>query len=567
MAIDYELQSKSPTKVSQEDADRPWDRDADQLTRLGKVPVLKRNFGFLSLLGFSCTVLVTWEGTLLTFQLPYANGGPAGAIYGFLLVWFGMLCTYLCLSELASMHVPVPLLQHRDTDFFGEKGTYVWWSIPLGLDASTQVLSKVSELYHWSIHSVVMTLGWLTITGWQATCASGAFNAGIFIQGLIVLCNPSHVPKGWQNTLLAWAVLAFAVFINTIASSSLAKFEGLILILHIVGFFAVLIPLTYLAPHASAQDVFRTFINVGGWDTQAYSFFIGLVGAVYAFVGADSAVHMAEEIKNAAVVIPQAILFSVGINGALGFSMLIAVLFCLGDPSMVPTTVLQTSLGFPFIQVFLDATKSVSGTAIMASIVLVLGISSTVGLLASSSRMFWSFARDRGLPFWQKISEVDGRTSIPVTAVGTTTTISALLALIGIGSSVAFNDIISISVVGLYASYLVATILLLWRRVTGTIRPAFETPIESTIFNAPNSILTWGPFKMPRVIGALVNSLAIAYMIIVFLFAFWPPALPVGPASMNYACLVFGVTVLLSVAWYIVHGRKVYKGPVVEAEH
>ena len=221
-----------------------------------------------------------------------------------------------------------------------------------------------------------------------------------------MLCNPGHTPKGWQNTLLAWAVLAFAVLINTIASSSLAQFEGLILVLHIVGFFAVLIPLTYLAPHASAQDVFRTFLNTGGWDTQAYSFFIGLVGAVYAFVGADSAVHMAEEIKNAAVVIPRAILFSIGINGALGFAMLIAVLFCFGDPAQVPTTVVQTPLGFPFIQVFLDATKSVPGTAIMASIVLVLGISSTVGLLASSSRMFWSFARDRGLPFWQTISEV-----------------------------------------------------------------------------------------------------------------------------------------------------------------
>lgn len=205
---------------------------------------------------------------------------------------------------------------------------------------------------------------------------------------------------------MAWAVLAFAVLINTVASTSLAKFESLILILHIVGFFAILIPLTYLAPHASARDVFKTFLNAGGWDTQAYSFFIGLVGAVYAFVGADSAVHLAEEVRNAAVVIPRAILFSVGINGALGFAMLIAVLFCLGDPSLVPTTVLQTSLGFPFIQVFLDATKSVPGTAIMASIVLVLGISSTVGLLASSSRMFWSFARDRGLPYWQRISEV-----------------------------------------------------------------------------------------------------------------------------------------------------------------
>ena len=182
----------------------------------------------------------------------------------------------------------------------------------LGLDASTEILSKVSELYHWSACSI-------TITGWQATCASGAYNAGIFIQGLVVLCNPTHIPKGWQNTLLAWTVLAFAVLINTIASTSLAKFQGLSLIHHFVGFLAILIPLTYLAPHDSAQVVFRTFINAGGWDTQAYSFFVGLVGAVYAFVGADSAVHMAEEIKNAVVVIPRAILFNIGIIGALGF--------------------------------------------------------------------------------------------------------------------------------------------------------------------------------------------------------------------------------------------------------
>lgn len=246
----------------------------------------------------------------------------------------------------------------------------------------------------------------MTITGWQATCASGAYNSGIFIQGLVALCNANHVPKGWQNTLLAWAVLVFAVFIDTVASSTLARFESLILVLHIVGFSAILIPLTYLAPHQSAQEVFGTFINAGGWNPQAYSFFIGLVGPVYAFVGADSAVHMAEEIKNAAVVLPRAILFSAGLNGALGFAMLIALLFSLGDPSQVPAAILQTPLGFPIVQVFLNATKSIPGTAVMASIVLVLGISSTVGLLASSSRMFWSFARDRGLPFWQTLGKV-----------------------------------------------------------------------------------------------------------------------------------------------------------------
>lgn len=34
------------------------------LNRMGKKQVLRRNFSFLAVLGFSCTVLVTWEGIL-----------------------------------------------------------------------------------------------------------------------------------------------------------------------------------------------------------------------------------------------------------------------------------------------------------------------------------------------------------------------------------------------------------------------------------------------------------------------------------------------------------------------
>lgn len=41
-----------------------YNRDERDLMRLGKKPVLKRNFGFMQILGFSCTVLVTWEGIL-----------------------------------------------------------------------------------------------------------------------------------------------------------------------------------------------------------------------------------------------------------------------------------------------------------------------------------------------------------------------------------------------------------------------------------------------------------------------------------------------------------------------
>lgn len=39
-------------------------QDERDLMRQGKRPVLKRTFGFMQILGFSCTVLVTWEGIL-----------------------------------------------------------------------------------------------------------------------------------------------------------------------------------------------------------------------------------------------------------------------------------------------------------------------------------------------------------------------------------------------------------------------------------------------------------------------------------------------------------------------
>lgn len=47
----------------------PISRDDAALARLGKKPVLKRNFGFMTILGFSCTILITWEGSLMLVSL------------------------------------------------------------------------------------------------------------------------------------------------------------------------------------------------------------------------------------------------------------------------------------------------------------------------------------------------------------------------------------------------------------------------------------------------------------------------------------------------------------------
>lgn len=112
---------------------------------------------------------------------------------------------------------------------------------------------------------------------------------------------------------------------------------------------------------------------------------------------------MSEEIENAAVNVPRSMITSILLNGALGFGMLLALLFCLGDLEKVTST---PPTQYPFMAIFLQATDSRSASTAMAALVTVLGLCATIAFVASSSRMYWSFARDRGLPFAKQLSKV-----------------------------------------------------------------------------------------------------------------------------------------------------------------
>lgn len=112
------------------------------------------------------------------------------------------------------------------------------------------------------------------------------------IQGLIILNNADYEPQRWHGTLLFYALILVSLLFNTLFVRCLPQIEGIILVLHIAGFFGILIPLVYLAPHSSAADVFTRFQNGGGWSSQGLSFFVGLVTGVYSFLGADGVCHM-----------------------------------------------------------------------------------------------------------------------------------------------------------------------------------------------------------------------------------------------------------------------------------
>lgn len=111
---------------------------------------------------------------------------------------------------------------------------------------------------------------------------------------------------------------------------------------------------------------------------------------------------MSEEVKSASRVVPQVIMLSVAINGCLGFGMLLTVLFCIGNPK----DVLSSSTGYPFMEIFYEATNSLPGSLTMCSIVLINYCCSLVGMLAAASRQLWSFSRDKGVPGWRWWSQV-----------------------------------------------------------------------------------------------------------------------------------------------------------------
>ena len=134
-----------------------------------------------------------------------------------------------------------------------------------------------------------------------------------------------------------------------------------------------------------------------------------------------------------------------------------------------------------------------------------------------------------------------------------------LLSLIILGSSVAFSNIISLSVAGLYSSYLLTCALLLWRRVSGDIKP-----YSKDANYVGHGFLYWGPWRVPEPLGTVNNVFACVYLTLLLFWSFWPPALPVTPSTMNFSVLVFGASIIFSIVWYVVRGHRHFSGPVME---
>ena len=251
---------------------------------------------------------------------------------------------------------------------------------------------------------------------------------------------------------------------------------------------------------------------------------------------------MSEEIKDAGRNVPVAMYCGYFSNGIMAAIILVAYLFA--TPSVEDS--LGDASGFPMLYAFKQMT-STAGVDGLTAIILLPVIFSNIMFNASTSRQTWAFARDEGLPFSGWISKIDTKRKIPVNAIGLSCLISCLLSLINIGSSTAFNAIISLNTAALMFTYIISISCVIYRKI-------------------------WYPQTLPVPrwnlgrFGLIINIFGLAYCIFAMFWSFWPTELPVTPENFNWSVVIFGAVFFLSLVMYIFKGRQVYEGPVVEVK-
>lgn len=86
--------------------DEQWvdlDHDLRDMRRLGKKQEFKRNFNFISTLGFVSIYMATWEFVLVSLSVGFANGGFGGLFWCFITTVTCYSTIVASLAEMTSM--------------------------------------------------------------------------------------------------------------------------------------------------------------------------------------------------------------------------------------------------------------------------------------------------------------------------------------------------------------------------------------------------------------------------------------------------------------------------------
>lgn len=395
--------------------------DTAQLAALGHSQELKRNFSFISMLGLAFAILNSWTALAASLSLALPSGGPTSVIWGLVTSGICNLCLAASLAEFLSAYPT-------------SAGQYHW--------------AAIVSPRRW-VPVVSWVTGWINTAGWIALTATAGLLGSQLIMGIISFVNPSFAPQRWQQFLIYTAYTLAAFIVNAFLTRLLPFVAKGAFIWSIAGFAITSITLLACAAptYKPGSFVYGAFLNETGWP-DGVSWLLGLLQGSLGLCGFDAVAHMIEEIPEPTRKGPKIMIATVVIGLFTGFIFLSVLLLVLNDVN----TVVSSAAG-PLLQIFFDATNSNAGSICLLMFPLICLLFAAIGIMTTSSRMTYAFARDGGLPFSKVFAKVHTGLDVPLNALCLTTVLVIVFGCIFLGSTSAFNAIISASVVAIEITY------------------------------------------------------------------------------------------------------------------
>ncbi|PWY88023.1 amino acid permease [Aspergillus sclerotioniger CBS 115572] len=486
--------------------------DDAQLAAMGHKAELNRNFSMLSMLGLAFAILNSWTALSASLSISLPSGGCVSVIWGLITAGICNLCMSASLAEFLSAYPTAG-------------GQYHW--VAVSWEKWMPALSWIT--------------GWANVSGWVALTATGGLLGSELVLGVISLMHPTYVSQRWHQFLIYIGYNIIAFLINAFMNSLLPLFTKGAFIWSLTGFTVICITLLACASpnYSSGEFVFGKFINETGWP-DGLAWLLGLLQGGLGLTGFDGVAHMIEEIPNASVVGPKIMIGCVGIGTFTGTIFLIVLLFVAGD---IYEDINSTAT--PLLQIFVNATKSNAGAICLLIFPLICVLFAAITIMTTSSRMIYAFARDGGLPASPFFSKVHTKLEVPLNALYLTNILVIIFGCIFLGSSSAFNAIVSASVVMLDIAY--------------------GIPIAVNCIRG-RKMLPERSFVLPNVVGWIANLVSLAYVSVTTVLFLFPPDYPVTGSNMNYCVAVFGIILIVSLFQWFIDGRKNFTGPRMDVD-
>jgi amino acid transporter len=494
--------------------------DEQLLHRLGYAQELRRKLSGFTNFAISFTVISILAGTLTSYYIGFADGGPIMMSWGWPLV--SIMCVFvgLAMAELASA-MPTA-------------GGLYFWASKLGTPA-------------WGWFT-----GWLNIVGFTIGTAAVGWGAAVFAVALGNLWFPGVVHTTNGTIFLFYAIILIAGgIINTFGISPVRIINNVSAWWHMIG--AVLLAVVLLAiptHHQSFAFVFTKTINASGFGGHGFSSLlfwfvlgIGLLQAQYTIGGYDASAHMSEETASASRKAARGVWTSVAVSGIFGWILLLALTFA------VPNVNSTLSAGAFDVQYIWQTSLGTKWAEFLLFVVVAAQFFCDNADITASSRVIWALSRDKAVPghhLWHRLNKYRA----PVYAIWLVVIFDILWMLPTFAdATIGYLVATSITVIALYSAYAL---------------PIFLRMRHGKRFE----VGAWTLGKHYR----WIDSIALAWIVIItilFIMPVTPTGIPFRAGFnwnvVNYAPLTMIALLLLIGGWWLISARHWFRGPVRQA--